>query len=591
MNQLNNITLLRNLMKAENIDAVILSGTDPHLSEYTSNKWRTIEWISGFTGSYAKVVVTGTKAVLWTDSRYFIQAESQLKGSEFMMLKDRQPDSVSIEDWLKLELKPGSVVAIDGLTISAANANTTKQKLNENGIELSIKQDLISPIWNERPVLLPTPVNDYSKHFAGQSRSEKISKIRNNLIEKNSNAILICQLDDVAWSLNLRGNEIKFNPLFTAYAYIDLQLAILFVNKERLNETLKHQLSLEGIQIADYESVFNFPEKNFPEAICLDPERTNSVIYHYFAEKCRVIEGISIPTLLKSVKNKVEISGMRAAHRRDGVAMVNFLYWFDKNKGKEKMTELSLSEKLRGFRSEQKYFRDESFSPIVGFGSHGAIVHYSASPETDKPITQDGILLIDSGGQYLDGTTDITRTIATGKVNTTRKTDFTIVLKAMINLAKAKFPENTKGHSLDIISRKELWDKCLNYGHGTGHGVGHYLSVHEGPMSIRAEYNAMTIKPGQILTDEPGLYREGKYGIRIENVLVCRNDIESEFGKFLSFETLSLCPIDKKLILKSLLNKDELIWLNNYHKKVLRALKPSLKPEVLKWLITQCEPI
>ena len=325
--------------------------------------------------------------------------------------------------------------------------------------------------------------------------------------------------------------------------------------------------------------------------VYLDPDRTNSVIQSFLIEKCSVIEGLAIPTLLKSIKNKVEIAGTRSAHRRDGVAMVNFLYWFYNHSHKEKITELSLSELIIRFRSEQRNFSGESFSPIVAFGPHGAIVHYNATPETDVEIVRDGVLLIDSGGQYLDGTTDITRTIATGKVNSTVQFDFTIVLKGMINLAKAKFPEGTKGYSLDALARNALWNNYLNYGHGTGHGVGHYLSVHEGPMTIRAEFNSQPIQPGQILTDEPGVYREGNYGIRIENVLLCKKAVTTVFGTFLSFETMTLCPIDKRLIKRSLLNKEETKWLNNYHKKVLNTLKPYLTKEVLRWLTTQCAPL
>ena len=591
MNTIDKVSSLRNLISSENIDAILLFGTDPHLSEYLPADWRTIEWISGFTGSYARVAITKNKAVLWTDSRYFIQAELQLKDTEFIMIKDRQPDTISIEQWLLNELEPGGTVAIDGRTIPATDSKSLKQKLSAKSIALETNKDLLSGIWQDRPVQQQTPVRDYPVHFAGQSRSEKLVIIREELIRKCADALLINQLDDLAWTFNLRGGEIEYIPVFSGYGYINHEKAFLFVENGRLSEVLIQTLKKDGIVVLSYDSLFSVLEQNVPKIIYLDPDRTNSVIYGFFSGKCHIIEGPAIPTVLKSVKSKVEISGMKAAHRRDGVAMVNFLYWLSNHTHTEVLTEISIAERLRNFRSEQKFFIGESFSPIISFGPHGAIVHYSATSETNAEIQPDGILLLDTGGQYLDGTTDITRTIAIGKVSFNFKTDFTLVLKGMINLANAKFPVGTKGYSLDILARKDLWSNYLNYGHGTGHGVGHFLSVHEGPMSIRPEYNNNPIVPGQILTDEPGLYREGKYGIRIENVLVCKNEGVSEFGSFLSFDTLTLCPIDRKLINLKLLNNDEIKWINKYHKRVLGVLKAHLKPEVLEWLTNQCAPV
>ena len=591
MSILENISSIRNLIKKNNIDALLIYGTDPHLSEYVPQDWRSVEWVSGFTGSYGKVVITKDKAALWTDSRYFIQAETQLKGSGFILMKERQTGTIPIEKWLIEEFESGSRVAINGLTLSAANASVLRENLSAKGIVLITNIDLISPIWLNRPVLNQSKVTDYPVKFSGQSRSEKLSIIRRKLKEVNSNALLICQLDDLAWSFNLRGNEVSYNPVFAGYGYIDNEQAILFIHDGKLTNGLVEKLNSEGIQVKNYDLLFSVLEQNIPKVVYLDPDRTNSVIQSFLTDKCTVIEGLAIPTLLQSIKNKVEIAGTRSAHRRDGVAMVNFLYWFHKHSQRERMTELSISEELIQFRSEQRYFVGESFCSIVAFGPHGAIVHYNPTPESDVEISRDGVLLIDSGGQYLDGTTDITRTIAIGKVNSTMQFDFTVVLKGMINLAKAKFPEGTKGYSLDSIARNELWNNSLNYGHGTGHGVGHYLSVHEGPMSIRTEYNSQPIKPGQILTVEPGLYREGKYGIRIENVLLCKKAGVSVFGTFLSFETLTLCPIDKRLIKRSLLNAEEKKWLNKYHKKVLNTLNPYLKSKVRIWLTAQCAPL
>ena len=591
MNIIERIASLRGLMHERCIAGYLIYGTDPHLSEYVPDAWQTREWISGFTGSYGKVAITKDRAALWTDSRYFIQAESQLSGSGIQMIKDRQADTISIDGWFDQELNSGSVVAIDGLTISAAEASALEQKFGAKGISLTLNVDLVSSIWENRPFLPKTIVADYPTRFAGFSRAEKLVHIRKRLTENGAEATMICQLDDLAWSFNLRGSEINYNPLFTGYGYVDQNQAILFIGEGKVATALCEILESEGIQVKNYESVFPFLERLDVVPFYLDPDRTNSLIYKSIVKRFKVIDGISIPTILKSIKNEVEIAGMREAHLRDGVAMVNFLFWFDNYFGKEKITELTIGEKLKEFRSEQLYFMGESFSPIVGFGSHGAIVHYSVTSATDVEIMPDGILLFDTGGQYLDGTTDITRTIATGKITLKQQSDFTMVLKGNIQLAKAVFPENTKGYSLDILARKALWNNCLNYGHGTGHGVGHYLCVHEGPMSIRPEYNSEPIRAGQIITDEPGLYREGEYGIRIENVLVCKNECQSEFGNFLSFDTLTMCPIDRKLVNRLLLSDDEIIWLNSYHAKVLAELGSRLNSEVLEWMKAQCEPI
>jgi len=585
------ITSLRSLMQESNIDGYLIYGTDPHLSEYVPDAWRTREWISGFSGSFGKVAITKDHAALWTDSRYFIQAEAQISGTGIKMLKDRQADTIPLDKWLDQNIKPGGTVAVDGLTISASDAMALEQKLGAKGVTLNFNADLVSPIWENRPLFPQSPVFDFPVRYAGSGRSEKLKQIRKRLTEVAAGATLICLLDDLAWSFNLRGNDISYNPVFTGYGYVDHDQAILFVAEGKVAQALIDDLNREGVSVMNYESITSFLEQLNPVPFYLDPDRTNSLIYRLIAKRCKVIDGLSIPTLAKSVKNKTETDGMREAHIRDGVAMVNFLYWFSENFGKEKITELSVAKKLKAFRSEQTLFMGESFCPTVAFGSHGAIVHYSATPESEFEVLPDGILLFDSGGQYLDGTTDITRTIATGHVIHKYQSDFTLVLKGTIQLAKAVFPENTKGYSLDTLARKALWDNGLNYGHGTGHGVGHFLCVHEGPMSIRPEYNSEPIRAGQIITDEPGLYRDGEYGIRTENVLVCINELQSEFGRFLSFDTLTLCPIDRKLIDRQMLADDEVIWLNNYHQRVVTELGSRLSSDVLKWLKIQCASI
>jgi Xaa-Pro aminopeptidase len=591
MSIINRIASLRSLMLEQNIDGVLIYGTDPHLSEYVPNAWRSREWISGFTGSYGKVAITRDSAVLWTDSRYFLQAESQLSGTGIRMIKDRQEDTISVDCWLESELKSGSTVSIDGLTISAAEANALEQKLSAKGITLDLTKCLVSLVWENRPRMPQSTISDYPVIFAGCNRSEKLMQIRNALTKNGAEATIICQLDDLAWSFNLRGNDISYNPLFTGYGYIDHHQAILFVSDEKIPVWLIEILELDGIHVMNYESIFYVLDQMLSQTYYLDPERTNSLLYRMIKKKCNVIDGLAVTTLLKSIKNEIEIEGMREVHIRDGIAIVNFLFWFYEYFEKEKLTELSISDKLREFRSGQINYMGDSFSPIIAFGQHGAIVHYSATTNTDVEIMRDGILLFDSGGQYLEGTTDITRTIATGKVTPKQQTDFTLVLKGMIQLANVIFPDGTKGYSLDTLARKALWNNGLNYGHGTGHGVGHYLSVHEGPMAIRQEYNTEPIRAGQILTNEPGLYREGEYGIRIENVMVCKNERLSDFGRFLSFEMLTLCPIDRKLINRQLLTNIELDWLNAYHTSVFKKLSFYLLPDVQKWLRIQCAPI
>ncbi len=589
MNVINKLILLRDQMKSHAVDAVILTGTDPHLSEYTTPEWKDILWISGFTGSYCKMVITMNKALLWTDSRYFIQAESQLQGSGIIMIKDKQPNTISIENWLLTELNAGSIVAIDGYTIPSSYHTKLKEKLSAKGITLCLNITMVHSIWENRPITSQTKIIDYPIRFSGKSRTEKVLEIRNRLLNLKAEATLISQLDDLAWTFNLRGNEIEYNPLFTGYGYVDTKQAILFVKQGRVTPELTSILLNDGIQVEPYDSLFSVLAKCNPAIIYLDPDRTNSIIHNFLAEKSTVIQGIAIPTRLKSIKNSTEIAGIKAAHRRDGIAMVNFFQWFEEDKSIK--SELCIADKLKEFRSAQRFYKGESFCSIVGFGSHGAIVHYSASKETNAIIESNGILLIDSGGQYLDGTTDITRTIGVGKITTRQKKDFTLILKGMINLTNMVFPEGTKGHSLDVIARKYLWKNNLNYNHGTGHGIGHFLSVHEGPMSIRSESTNESILEGQILSNEPGIYREGEYGIRIENVVFCKKKGISSYGTFNSFQTLTLCPIDKKMIISSLLNDNEVLWINNYHQKIFKTLKPYLKPTVIKWLSKSCSPI
>ncbi len=592
MNILERIIPLRSLMKESNIEAYIINGNDAHLSEYVPPRWKTREWISGFTGSYGRVVVTSEKAALWTDSRYFIQAENELEGSGIILMKDRQPDTIPYEEWLLKEVPEKSFIGIDGMTLSRSEEKKLNRKLGAKGIVLIKDRDLVNEIWMDRPSIPAEEIFDYSVLYAGFSRTEKINLIRKKLGEMGIFGTIISMLDDLAWTFNIRGHDIEYTPLAMGYGYIDQERAILFVKSSKVPESLKSLLDSEKIELMDYDSLIKFLERIKADSLLIDPERVNSLIYDSIPSSVKIIESTSIPMLLKSVKNAIEIQGMRDAHRRDGIALVNFLHWIYSSVGKEDISELTVCQKLKEFRSDQKDFVEESFHTIAGYNEHGAIVHYHVSEETDSKIQNKGILLIDSGAQYLDGTTDVTRTIALGQTVTDRqKRDFTLVLKGMIQLSKITFPNHCKGSSLDILARKALWSSHLNYGHGTGHGVGHFLCVHEAPVSIRQEFNPYTLTEGNILSNEPGVYIEGEYGIRTENLLLCRKDDQSDLGDFLSFETLTLCPIDKKLIKAELLDQEEISWVNSYHEKILDELGSCLKTKVFEWLKIQCAPI
>ncbi|GET25233.1 aminopeptidase P family protein [Prolixibacter sp. NT017] len=582
----------RDLMKQRGIDAWIISGTDPHMSEYLPKYWYTREWISGFTGSYGKVVVTQEEAILSTDSRYFLQAEEQLAGTGIQLVKDlRQPGDVPYIGWLKKALPEGSKVAINGLTISVSEKRSLEASLGAKGITLEITIDLVSELWEDRPSLPNSPAYELMPEFAGTSRKEKLAMLRNSLREKEADGMVITALDELAWIFNLRGSDIDYNPVFVGYGYINREEAHLFVPEGKIDSALAEKLELEGIRIGGYDEFLSFVKNVADKTLLIDPSRTSALLFESVPKSCRIVEASSLANLLKSVKGPIEIEGMKKAHVRDGAAMVNFLYWLENHLGKEKITELTVDGKLREFRAEQDLFAGESFHSIVGYADHGAVVHYSVTEETDKEVMPEGFLLIDSGGQYLDGTTDITRTVAVGQLSEQQKSDFTLVLRGMIGLSLARFPEGTRGVALDILARKPLWDSDMDYGHGTGHGVGHFLNVHEGPMSIRQDLNPEIIRPGQILSNEPGIYKTGQYGIRTENMILCVPGNESEFGQFLKFETLTRCPIDTSAVVPELLTTEEREWLNDYHHVVLQEVGPLVSTPVREWLTAKCARI
>jgi Xaa-Pro aminopeptidase len=588
----NRIGNLRLKMQEEGLDAYLIFGTDPHLSESLPEHGQTRSFISGFTGSAGMVIVSLDKAALWTDSRYFLQAEEQLTGTGIDLVKMRTPGHPEPAQWLKMNLKKGAVVGTDEWCISMNQFGSMQTSLTEPGIILKETGDLLDAIWTNRPTLPDSPVYEHELKYACTDRKEKIGFICDELEKSGANLQIITALDDLAWTFNLRGSDVECNPVFVAYASVSAEETVLFIDAKKLPAALKSKLESEGIQIREYSGLIEYLQHLPGTAkVLVDADRTNQAIRKHIPAACPIVEGLSVPCRLKAIKTEREINHIREAMRKDGVALVEFLHWIENNLGQIPVTEYTVAEKLTEFRSKQSGFQGISFFPIVGYKEHGAIVHFHVSEDNALPIEKDGFLLFDSGGQYLDGTTDTTRTIALAELTERQKMDFTLVLKGMISLSRAKFPANTRGYHLDILARKDLWQHGLNYGHGTGHGVGYFLNVHEGPMSIRAEFNDRAIEAGMVLSDEPALYRLGEYGLRTENMLVCVKDESTEYGDFLRFDTLTLCPIDRKAIEKSLLNRDEIEWLNNYHQWVYNELSPRINDELKGFLKEQTSQI
>lgn len=575
---------LRTLMRQHKIAAVIIPGTDPHASEYSPDHWKEREWISGFNGSAGTVVVTTTDAGLWTDSRYFLQAEAQLQGSGIRLYKDGLIETPSIETFLIESLTQGECVAVNAEMFSIAAINKLQNELQKHGIQLNTEYDLLGEVWTDnRPSLPLDPIFCLPKTYTGKSAKEKIDDIRQQLKANNCNAVLYSGLDEVAWLFNIRGNDVDFNPVAIAYAFVDEAGAYLFIDLKKLTTEVTAQLAEDGITPYDYSKITDFLNQLSEKTIlALDYNRINFALFRN--AHCEKRQMPSAVIEAKSIKNDIELQGIRSAMVRDGVALTKFLKWLEENIEKNSLTELSISEKLKKFRSEQQLFAGESFNTIAGYAAHGAIVHYAATTESDATLKPDNFLLLDSGGQYFDGTTDITRTIALGEPTAQQKTDFTLVLKGHIALAQAKFPYGTRGVQLDILARQYLWQQGLNYGHGTGHGVGHFLCVHEGPQNIRTDLNPTILKKGMLISNEPGLYRTNQYGIRTENLVTVIECEENEFGRFLAFETLTLCPIDKRAIDADILSENEKQWLNAYHKTVFERIAPHLTDKERAWL-------
>jgi len=588
MKTIEKLAALRQIMWENKIDAYIIPMTDPHMSEYVATHWHAIKWFSGFSGSTANVVVTQNFAGLWTDSRYFIQAETQLKESGIELVKLKVPHTAEYIDWLNKTLNVDSVVGFDGKVFSVGIAQAMKIAFERKNIKLNADFNFISDLWTDRPEIPTNEVFNHDIKYAGQRRTEKIATVREKMKERNIDYHLLSSLDDIAWLFNLRGNDISYNPLFISYALISQNEAILFVDNKKLPAELKTNLENDKIAIKPYDEIYSaLSNMKDSEVILAQLSKTNYSLYKSIPNTCSIIDEVNITTILKSLKNETEIDNIRETMVKDGVAMVKFLYWLEQTVGKEKITEISAGEKLLSFRKEQNNFFGESFGVISAYKAHGAMPHYSATEESNVELKSEGLYLVDSGGQYFGGTTDITRTVTLGKLTDEEIRDFTLALKGTISLAMAVFPQGTKGVQLDVIARKALWDNKMNYGHGTGHGVGFFLNVHEGPQSISSRDSGNTetvLQPGMLTSDEPAFYRAGKHGIRIENLILVVEDEENEFGKFLKFETVTLCPIDTKPVDVNLLTKEERYWLNNYHNEVYRELSPYLDDLHKNWL-------
>lgn len=558
------IAALREAMRQQKVDAYIIPSSDPHLSEYPADRWKSREWISGFTGSAGTIVVTADKAGLWTDSRYFLQAASQLEGSGIELYKLALPETPSITEFLLHELHAGQAVGLDGQTYSAAEASALANKLSRKEIKLDTSADLIEGIWKDRPAVPGNPIFEMPEALSGASVHEKLDLINNQLRSEGADCLILAALDEIAWTFNIRGTDVTYNPVVVSYAFVSEDESVLFIKPEKLTAEITEHLKKEGVTLAEYSMIQRYLSR-LPEnsRVFVDMNKTNVSLYDAIPGNCTIVEGISPANHLKSIKNETEIKGFQNAVVKDGVALTKFYIWLEKQMAEgAQVTEISAAEKLTALRAEQPQYIMDSFGTICGYAEHGAIVHYSATPETDATLKPEGLLLIDSGAQYLDGTTDITRTIALGEPTEQMKKDFTRVLKGTISLAKSKFPAGTRGSQIDILARKALWDSGINYLHGTGHGIGHCLNVHEGPQSIRMEENPVTLKPGMVISDEPAMYRTGEYGIRTENMILVREDSETEFGKFLGFDTLTLCFIDTSLIIIPMLSVREHAWLN-----------------------------
>ncbi|NLY47231.1 MAG: aminopeptidase P family protein [Tissierella sp.] len=585
MNINERVKKLRELMKLNGITAYIIPTSDPHQSEYVAEYYKGRSWISGFTGSAGIVVVTQTHANLWADGRYFIQAENQLKGSEYNLFKMGNPGVPTYTQWLKDNLKAGETIGYDGKVFSQTMAEKLEKEFKDSNIDFNDKYDLVGEIWEDRPSLSKKEAFLHEIKYTGLSSSEKIQKVRENMKASGVDYTLIGSLDDIAWLYNIRGRDVQGNPVIISYALISKDKAYLFVDKDKINNEVESFLKENAIEILAYEDVIDYVNNIENNAtVTLEKDKINRWLFNAIPKSCNIIDKINYTTILKGQKNDTEINNQRNAYIKDGVALTKFLYWLDQNIGKTEITELSAADRLLEFRKEQDLFIEPSFSTISAYGANAAMAHYSASEDSFAVLEPKGFYLVDSGGQYLDGTTDITRTIAVGPLSDEEKKDFTLALKGHINLIDTKFLEGTTGYQVDILCRAPLWREGIDFKHGTGHGVGYLLNVHEGPHRIASAPNDVALEKGMVVSIEPGVYKAGKHGIRIENIVVVDKDMETEFGQFMKFEVLSFVPIDLDAIEVELLSGYEKEWLNNYHDDVYDKLTSYLNEEEKTWL-------
>ena len=589
------LAAVRALMKKRGIDALIVPSADPHLGEYVPDHWRVIRWLTGFTGSAGTVVITSRFAGLWTDSRYFIQAAGQLRETGFELVRLKIPHTPEYIDWLAEKMKRGSLVSVDGRLVSASIASLLRGRLKEQGIRLSLRSDLITPVWHDRPPLPDEEAFTLPLEFAGESRNDKIYRVRERMKAMDVDYQLLTSCDDVMWLFNIRGRDITYSPLLLSFAIVSRDQVVLFADEGKIPGIMKAELDRDGVVLLPYEITASVL-RSLPggSRLLLSPSTTSATLRGAVPGTIRVIHDLSIPTRLKAIRNETEIKNLREVMIRDGVALTRFFIWLEKSLGREKITELSASARLEALRMEQEGCTGPSFATIAAFNEHAALPHYVPGPDSDAVLEPSGIFLLDSGGQYYGGTTDITRTVALGQPDDEMRKHFTLALRGTIDLAMARFPHGTRGYQLELLARKALWDNGLNYGHGTGHGVGSFLNVHEGPQTIGSAATGdlkTVIEPGMVTSDEPAVYLEGKYGFRTENLILCVSDRESDYGKFLRFETVTLCYIDRALTDLSLLDEMELQWLNEYHETVYNMLADRLEPEERDWLGRKTAPL
>ena len=576
---------LRKFMESKNLNVFVIPSTDPHLSEYPAATWESRKWISGFTGSAGTIVVSLKEAGLFTDSRYFLQGVTELENTGIDLFKMGLPETPDMIDWIISQAGENGKVGIDGLVYAAADAQLLENKLKRKNIELITEYDPFKEIWIDRPEIPTNEIFALSEDVTGESTKSKIERIVAELKKEDADGMLMVTLDTVAWTFNIRGNDVDFNPVAVAYAYISEKETVLFINPKKLTEEIADNLKQQGVTLAHYNKIFDYVA-NLPAntTVLVTGSKINRRLLQTIPTNCSVVDVPSPADLMKSKKNETELKGFRNAMLKDGLALVKFYMWMEKAVPAGEVTEVTIEEKLREYRSQQPLYFGESFNTIAGYKGNGAIVHYHATPENHLKVDPEGLMLIDSGAQFMDGTTDITRTLAVGPLTEQMKKDYTNVLKGHIQIATAIYPQGTRGSQLDVLARKALWDNCLHYSHGTGHGIGHFLNVHEGPQNIRLEENPVTLQPGMVTSNEPGLYRADEYGIRIENLIITQEYNKNEFGAFYNFETITLCHIDTAPIVKELMTDKEIEWLNNYHTMVFDKLSPHLNDEEKSWL-------